>query len=662
MSAVSLDDPARIHQFTQIYLQHKPVQVQTKDEAGDETKGEDEKAIDASSNLSSEDQGQSFEDHVEPSVSSGHDQTESHDHADHLSHHTSENSVCGDQQSDRTALSDHADNTSYQSSVESVLPDQRSDRTALSDQIDGQSVRSDEQFDRADEQSDHEDSQSNHNFQQFTRPSEQYDHADEQSNHADLQSNHEYQKSTHASGKPEHAYLPYHKDLDSEVSSRIRHQATQTEPVNILPPQITKMVHSETKAESLNSSATSSPSTTLSEALASQSSDMKGKSTIDPVLLMSPKLSGILPPPSTPEAQPDLNGTGISKLIISELEGRKPLSMGESRHAPRTSGSYGRFQPFRKTPKSTESVPGKGSDLESGGSEIPSPLLKTGADDDDNPKLSGLPDSTGSSRWDTPSPSKPGSGATALATTNPLTKGAIDDDEKSNYGKSVDTDSAKDKFADDKSIDDKFGDSKYVDNESVNKESVNGNARERKSTENQFIDSNLFHDSGVNDKYAHGNSANSRSVGDGAVRKGSHLPPHLRHLENSPQGSYEDHISEGKFTEPSETAEVIQQDQIGAGTTNGRSGKRPNIEIPTGNPSRPYADGTVGSDLTPSSVIFHAVSPPPNACLEDEDRTELAFFGQWGKPEARTTAGMFLRLLLLKDYKTEFLQPPKSAR
>lgn len=629
MSAVSLDDPARIHQFTQIYLQFKPIQVQTKDEAGDETTGEDEKAIDSSSDLPNDDQGQSFEDQDEPLVSFDHDHTESHDHEDNQSHHTSESSVCGDQQSDRTALSDHADNESYQSSVESVLPDQRSDRTALSDQIDGQSIRSDEQ-------SDHEDSQSNHNFQQFTHPSEQGDHADEQS--------------THASGKFDHAYPPYHKDLDSEISSRIRHQATQTEPVNIYSPQITKMSHSKTKAESLNSSATGSPSTTLSEAVASQSSDLKGKSAIDSVLLMSPKLSGILPPPSTPEAQPDLNGTGISKLIISELEGRKPLSMGESRHAPRTSGSYGRFQPFRVKSKSTESVAGKGSDLESGSSEIPSPLIKTVADDDDNSKLSGLPDSKEGSRWDTPSPSKPGSGATALETTSPLTKVAIDDDERSNNGNSVDNDSVKDKFADDEPIDDKFDDGKYVDNESINKESANGNSKESKSAENEFIDSNLFDESGVNDKSAHGRSANSKSIGDGAVRKGTHLPPHLRHLENSAQGSYKDHVSEGKLSDQSHTAEVIQQDQIDAGTTNGRSGKRPIIQISTGNPPRPYADGTAGSDLTPSSVIFHAVSPPPNACLEDEDRTELAFFGQWGKPEARTTAGMFLNLLLLKDH------------
>lgn len=662
MSAFSLDDPAMIRQFTQIYLQSKPVQVQTKDEAGDDTKGQDEKAIETSSDLPSEDQSQSFEDQVEPSVPYGHDQTESHDRADHLSHHTSEKSVCGDQQSDRTALSDHAENMSYQSSVESVLLDQRSDRTALSDQIDGQSVRSDEQFYRANEQSDLEDSQSNNNFQQFTQPSEPCDHVDEQSDHADTQSNHTYQQSTHASELSDDAYPPYRKDLDSEISSRIRHQATQTEPVKIYSPQIPKMIHSNTKAESLNSSATGSPSTTLSETVASQSSDTKGKSAIDSVLLMSPKLSGILPPPSTPEAQPDLNGTGISKLIISELEGRKPLSMGESRHAPRTSGSYGRFQPFRMTSKSTESVTGKGSDLESGGSEISNPLFKTVADDYDNPKLSSLPDSTESLRWDTPSPSKPGFGATVLATTSPLTNDAINDDERSTNGNSVDDGSAKDKFADDKSVDDKSDDSKSVDNESINKESVNGSSRESKSAENEFIDSNLFDDSGVNDKPAHGKSANSKSVGGGTVRKGTHLPPHLRHLESSVQGPCEDHINEGRLVDQSHTAETIQQDQIDVGTTNGRSGKRPNIEISTGNSPRPYADGTVGFDLTPSSVIFHAVSPPPNACLEDEDRTELAFFGQWGKPEARTTAGMLLRLRLLEDYKTKLLQPPKSAR
>lgn len=659
MSSVSLDDPARIHQFTQIYLQFKPIQVQTKDEAGDETKGEDEKAIDSSSDPPNEDQGQSFEDQDEPSVSFDHDHTESPNHEDHLSHHTSERSVCGDEQSDRTALSDHADNMSYQSSVESVLPDQRSDRTALSDQIDGLSVRSDEQ-------SDHEDSQSNHNFQQFTHSSEQGDHADEQFDHADTLSSHTYQQSTHASGKSDHAYPPYHKDMDSETSSRIRHQATQTEPVNIYSPQITKMSHSKTKAGSLNSSATSSPSTTLSEAVDSQSSDLKGKSAIDSVLLMSPKLSGILPPPSTPEAQLDLNGTGISKLIISELEGRKPLSMGESRHAPRTSGSYCRFQPFRMKSKSTESVPGKGSDLESGSSEIPSPLVKTVADDDDNSKLSGLPDSKEGSRWATPSSSKSGSRATALATTSPLTKDAIDDYEKSNNGNSVDNGSVKDNLADDEPIDDKFDDGKYVDNESINKESANGNSKESKSAENEFIDSNLSDKSGVNDKSAHDKSANSKSIGDGAARKGTHLPPHLRHLENSAQGSYKDHISEGKLTDQSHTAEVIQQNQIDAGTTNGRSGKRPIIQISTGNSPRPYADGTAGSDLTPSSVIFHAVSPPPNACLEDEDRTELAFFGQWGKPEARTTAGMFyvcicLRIIKLSSYSRQSPQGDYSS-
>lgn len=643
MSAASLDDPARIHQFTQIYLQYKPTQVQTKGAAEDETKGKDEKTIDSSSDLPSEDQGQSFEEQDEPSVSSDHDDTESHDHDDHLSHHTSERSVCGDQQSDLTALSDHADNMSYQSSAEPVLPDQRSDRTALSDQFHGQSVRSDGQ-------SDHEDSQSNHNFQQFNHPSEQHDHANTLSSHT-------YQ-STHASGNSDHAYPPSHKDLDSDISSSIRHKATQTEPVNIYSPQITKLSHSKTKAESLNSSATGSPSTTLSEVSASQSSDLKGKSAIDLVLLRSPKLSGILPPPSTPEAQPDLNGTGISKLIISEIESRKALSMGESRHAPRTSSSYGRFQPFRVTSKSTESVPGKGSELESGSSEIQSPLIKTEADDDDSLKLSSLPDSKEGSRWDTPCSSKQGSGATA---TSSLTQDGIDDDERSNNGDSVDNDSIKDKFAGDEPIHDKFDDGKYVDNGSVIKESANRNSKETKSDENEFIDSSLFGESGVIHKSVHGESTNSKSIGDGAIRKGT-LPPHLRHLENSAQGSSKDYISEGKLTDQSHTAELIQQDRIDAGNTNSRSGKRPTIQISTANSPRPYADGTVGSDLTPSSVIFHAVSPPPSACLEDEDRTELAFFGQWGKPEARTTAGMFFTSALLKDDRTEFLQPPKSAR
>lgn len=597
MSVLSLDDPEMIRRFTQIYLQPKPVQVQTQAETVDETKGENEKDIDASS----EEQGQSFEDHVEPSISSGHDQTESLDHADHQSHHTSEKSVHGDQQSDHTALSDHADAFSYHSSVESVLPDQRSDRTALSDQIDGQSERSDGQSDRADEEFDGADSQSNQNFQQFTHPSEQLDPADEQSDHADSQSNHTYQQSTHASEKSDHADRPYHKDLDSEISSRIRHQATQTEPVNICSPQITKMIHSKTQAGSLNSSTTGSPSTTLSEAVASQSSDMKGKSAIDSVLLMSPKLSGILPPPSTPEAQPELTGSGISKLIISEVEVLKPLSMGESRHAPRTSGSYGRFQPFRMTSKSTESVtgssgpspsPGKLKDSGSGTPEIPSPLIKTVADDDDNSRISGLPDSTESSGCHTPSPFKTGSRAHA------------------------------------------------------NNESVNGNERESKSAENEFIDSNSFDDTGVSDESVYSKSADSKPVGAGAVRRGAHLPPHLKHLENSIQTSYHGHTSEEKSADQSDTTEAIQQDQSDSGTTNGRSGKRPNIEISTGNLPHPYEDGTVGSDLTPSSVIFHAVSPPPNAGLGNEDRTFQQFFREWGKPETRTTAGMSSGLLL----------------
>lgn len=630
MSTLSLDDPARIHQFTQIYLQYKQTQAQTNAETGDKTKDEDEKDIESAPDIPNEDQGQNFEDQDEPSASFDHDQTESHDHEDHLSHHTSERSVCGDEQSDRTVLSDLADNMSYQSSVESVPPDQRSDRTALSDQIDGQSVRSDKQ-------SDLEDSQSNHNLQQFTHLSEQRDNADEKFDHAETLSSHTDQQFTHASGKSDHAYPPYYEDLNSKISSCIRHQATQTDPVNIYSPQTTKMSDSKTKAESLNSSGTGSPSTTLSEAVPSQSSDLKGKSAIDSVLLMSPKLSGILPPPSTPEAQPDLNGTGISKLIISELEGRKPLSMGESRHAPRTSGSYGRYQPFRVKTKSTESVLGKGSDLESGSSEIASPLIKTVADDADNSNLSGLTDSK---EGDTPSSYKSGSRAPG---TSSLTKDAIEDDERSDNGNSVDNDSVNDKFADDESIDDKLDDGKSVDNESINKESANSSSKESRSPENEFIDRNMFGESGVNHKSAHGESAGSKSIGDGAVR---HLPPHLRLLENSAQGSNKDHISEGKVTDQSHTAEVIQQDQIHPGTTNSRSGKRPTIQISTAN--SPH--GTVGSDLTPSSVIFHAVSPPPNACLEDEDRTELAFFGQWGKPEARTTAGTFLRLLLLTNH------------
>ena len=647
MSVLSLDDPEMIRRFTQIYLQPKPVQVQTQAKPVDETKGENREDIDASS----EDQGESFEDHVETSVSSGHDQAESLDHADHQSHHTSENSVHGDQQSDHTALSDHADAFSCHSSVESVLPDQRSDRTALSDQIDGQSDRSDEQSDGADEQSDHADSHSNHSFQQFTRPSEQFDHADEQSDHADTQSNHSYQQSTHVSERSDHADPPYHKDLDSGISSRIRHQATQTEPVNIYSPQIAKTIHSKTQAGSLNSSASGSPSTTLSEAVASQSSDMKGKSAIDSVLLMSPKLSGILPPPSTPEAQPELTGSGISKLIISEVEVLKPLSMGESRHAPRTSGSYGRFQPFRMTSKSTESVtgssgpspsPGKLNDSGSGKPEMPSPLIKPSADDDDNSKISGLPDSTESSGCHTPSPSKTGSGANALATASPLTN----DDERSSNGNSVDTESNKDKFADDKSIDDKSDDGKSVDHESTKNESVNGNERESKSAENEFIDSNSFDDTGVNDESVYGKSADSKPVGAGAVRRGAHLPPHLKHLENSIHGSYHDQISEGKSTDQSDTAEAIKQDQSDSGTTNGRSGKRPNIEISTGNLPHPHEDGTVGSDLTPSSVIFHAVSPPPNAGLGNEDRTFQQFFREWGKPETRTTSGMSSGILL----------------
>ena len=510
---------------------------------------------------------------------------------------------------------------SHHSSVESVLPDQRSDRA-------------DEQFDPAD-------SQSTHNFQQFTDPSEQFDHADEQSDQADTQSNYTYQQSTHASEKSDYADTqsnnthqqhthaseksdhlgpPYHKDLDSEISSRIRNQGTQTEPVNIYSPQITKTIHSKTQAESLNSSATGSPSTTLSEAVASQSSDMKGKSAIDSVLLMSPKLSGILPPPSTPEAQPDLSGSGISKLIISEVEVLKPLSMGESRHAPRTSGSHGRFQPFRMISKSTESVPGssgrsaspgKLDDLGSGTTEIISPLIKTVADDDDNSKLSSLPNSTESS----------GCYAT-------------------------------------------LDDGKSVDHESTNNESVNGNEGESRSAENEFIDSNSLDDTVVDDKSASGKSAESKPVGAVAVRRGARLPPHLRHLENSAQGSYDDHTSEGKSTDQFDTPEAIQQDQSDAGTTNGRSGKKPSIEISTVNPPRPYEDGT---DLTPSSVIFHAVSPPPNVGLGNEDRTFQKFFREWGKPETRTTARMFftssfvLRIIKLRSYSCQSPQGDYSS-
>lgn len=653
MSALSLDDPEMIRQFTERYLQSKPVEVQTQDEAGDETKGENEEDINGSSDSPSEDRDHSFEDNVEPSVSSGHDQAEDFDHANHHSQHTSEKSDYGDQQSDRTALSNH-------SSRQSALPDQLSDRNALFEQVDGQSDGSDEQFDLADEESDHADSQSIHTFQQSNHRSEQLDQADEQPNHT-------YQQSTHAIEKSDHADPPYdHTDLDSETSSRIKHQATQTEPVNIYSPQITKMLHSKTQAKSPNSSATGSPSATLSEAVASQPSDMKGKSAIDSVLLMSPTLTGILPPPSTPEAQPDLTNVGISKLIISELEGIKPLSMGESRHAPRASGSHSQYQPFRMTSKSTESVTGsswpspslgKPSDLGSGPPEIPSPFTMTVADDGDDSKLSSLPDSTEISRWYTPSPFKPDSGATALATTSPPTKNAINDDERSSNGNSVESDSAKHKPADDKSIDDKF-----VDHETINDESVNGNSRERKSAENDFIDSSSIDTSGAIGKSAYGKSANKKSVGDGVARKGAHLPPHLRHLENSVQGSYEDQSREGKSTDQSDIAEATQQDQSDASPTSGRSGKKPNFEISTSNPLHPSADGAVEFDLTPSSVIFHAVSPPPTACLGNEDRTEQRYFDRWGEPVARTSAGMFLRLLLSGDYETKVLQPPKSAR
>lgn len=652
MSAFSLDDPETIRRFTQNYLQAKPVHVKAQAEPADETKSENEMDIDASLDHPSGDRDQSFEDHDEPPVSSGH---ESLDHADHQSHNTSEKSVYGDQQSDRTDLSDHADAFSNRSSVGSVLP---------SDQIDGQSDRSDEQSDRADEQYDHADSQSNHDFQQPTHPSEHSDHADTQSNHSyqqsthassrsdhtDTQSKNTYGQYTHANDKSDYVDPQSQGGLDYEIYTRTRHQATQTEPVNIYSAQTKKMIHPKTQAESFNSSATGSPSTTFSETVASQSSDMKGKSANDSVLLMSPKLSGILPPPSTPETQPDLSGSGISKLIISEVEILKPLSMGESRHAPRTSGSHGRYRPFRLAPKSTESVtgssgpsspPGKLSDL---GSGTPGPWIKTVIDDNTS-KLPSLPDSTESSHCHTPSTFKPGAGATALTTTTPPTGYAINDSEISSNDNFVDHDSIKDKSASGKFIHEELDDGKSVDHESTNNESVNGNETESKSTENEFIKSNSSDDAGANEKSFHGKSADSKPIGAGPIRRGAYLPPHLRHLENIVQGSLDDHTSEGISTDQSDTAEGIQQDQSDA-TTNSRTGKKPNIEVSTGNTPRPYADGTVGSDLTPSSMIFHLVSPPANADIGNEDRTFQQFFGGWGKPEARTTARMSLRLHL----------------
>ena len=485
------------------------------------------------------------------------------------------------------------------------------------------------------------------------------------------------------------------ENLESTINQRngdshVEHRATQTEPVTI--------------------TAANGVSQARNGFLA------KPKSALDSVLLQSPPESGVMAPPSTPENRPGLSNFEISQLIIDSIE-RLPatstFTLGESRHAPSRSSSAGRQtitrgssandhvsslmpgeqisqadrnvrnQSFTRmsfqaadSPPITAPAPVAFSAAESSTNVVKStspPPVPAGASASSTnttaeiSSLSVLEKSVSSSRWasprDYPRPNPPATDPAsarppALISWNSFAGIGSDVKEKPEDVKEKPKDvkeKPKDVKEKPKDVKEKPEDVKEKPEDVKEKpeEASLGSATGAisQSTAELAVSENEQVASLVNEYTAKPTKP-----------KDNWLPPHLR----TPDYAFND----PRIVKPNRSYLNKTISSGEAPSENKKSSIEGSVTKPVAEVSSVPAQAVTSPDdpapsepiLTPSSVIFRAVSPPAPTEGTKENREGLLYFSAWGKPEHRHKAGI---LLLIPHQRDRHLtscsrQSPKS--
>lgn len=459
------------------------------------------------------------------------------------------------------------------------------------------------------------------------------------------------------------------ENLESTINQRngdshVEHRATQTEPVTI------------TAANGV--------------AQARNGFLAKPKSALDSALLQSPPGSGVMAPPSTPENRPGLSNFEISQLIIDNIE-RLPatstFTLGESRHAPSRSSSTGRQTITRgssandhvsslmpqeqisqtdrnvrnqsftrmsfqaadsppitapKTAPTTSPAPVVFSAAESSTNVVkstPPPPVRAGASASSTDttaeisSLSVLEKSVSSSRWanprDYPRPNPPATDPTsarppALISWNSFAGIGSDVKEK--------PEDVKEK-PEEASLDSAIG-------------SISQSTAELAVSENEQVASLV-----------------NEFTAKPTKPKDNWLPPHLR----TPDYPFKD----PRIVKPNRSYLNKTISSGEAPSENKKSSIERSVTKPVAEVTSVPAQAVTSPDdpapsepiLTPSSVIFRAVSPPAPTQGTKENREGLLYFSAWGKPEHRHKAGILLLILHQRDRHLTLCsrQSPKSC-
>ena len=392
--------------------------------------------------------------------------------------------------------------------------------------------------------------------------------------------------------------------------SHVVDRATQTDPVMITTPNGISNGNGHTNGHTNDRKPLISYSSPSSQSLPIDAQDgplsdhANKKSVLDSVLLQSPKASGVLAPPSTPECRPRLTNNEISQIIIEKIEGLPPsstLTLSESRHAPRYCSPFTGHETNVRTVSTREYT----------SSSMPAKQMSQADRVAQEKSLSRMSFQVADS-----SPATPQS-SLALG---PITT----------------------------------GDSSVPATTKTSPASVSSKALETPLPDNKWVPPHLRGvgqvvlktDSKVATAASHSQAEKYKE--DGALEENFtgcfNTKPTSQVLNGVTQTAPSPEVTASvppPLTPPPSTFQAVS--------------------LPA-----PLHEDINSSALvvTPSSIIFQAVSPqtPSTASFQTkENREKELYFKAWGKPEARLTPGIFSNLQA-KFYQPDNMQLPKSAR
>ncbi|MCJ1465500.1 hypothetical protein MMC07_004118 [Pseudocyphellaria aurata] len=361
---------------------------------------------------------------------------------------------------------------------------------------------------------------------------------------------------------------------------------------------------------------------------------MKRGSVLDSVLLQSPPGSGVLAPPTTPETHPSFSELDISQLIVENIENLPASSiytLQQSRHAAPFAGNL--YQPNMQRSSTSDYV---SSSMARGQLSQADEIVRNQSfarlsfQAADSPAIT----ARGSSPASLPSsarfsPNVVKSNATAGSPGIPSTV--------STRGRSAGV-AAWNLFASGASEPKPFADS--ANRSSANSSSANRSVSQGTTalavSDNEQAISPLKEDSAKPPMPKENWVPPHLRTPDYALKDPNFIKPNRSYLGRAISGgeSAKKHIdylqwSAAGLTIPAQAA------------TSSDPGSTPALVATSGDP------GSSETILTPSSVIFRAVSPPTPTEGSNEARENQIYFSAWGKPEQRKKPAAKIRKVIL---------------